>query len=385
MAETEISINGIRFANPVMPAAGPNVRTGAQMLAAAAAGAGGIVSKTVSLSPARDPRPTIRSVTARGLINCETWSEMETDAFLQELLLAKSAPVPLIVSVGYSPREVGELGRLIDAEISPAAFEFSTHYTGKDSEPLLEVARSLRKAVRAPIWMKLSPNFPGLEELARRAAPLVDAFVAVNSYGPVLDFDIESGAPLLGSDSGQGWLSGPPLLPIALGIVRRLAEIQDKPVIGVGGIRRGSDAVKYLQAGAAAVQVCSAAIREGHEVYGRIAAELAGWLDDHGYAAPEAVRGLFARRLAKRRLFIKQPLMTVDPELCTGCEACQTRCIQGALSMRAANKPGADSPGARHDKPEGPGIAAVDPELCIGCGFCQDFCGFEAMALKEDG
>ena len=372
MAESEITINGIRFANPVLPAAGPNVRTGAQMLAAAAAGAGGIVSKTVSLRPARDPRPTIRLTVARGLMNCETWSEMGTEEFLKELARARSAPVPLVVSVGYSPQEVGELGRLIDAEIAPAAFEFSTHYTGKDTEPLLEVARSLRRAVRVPIWMKLSPNFPDLEELARRAAPLVDAFVAVNSYGPVLDFDVETGAPLLGSASGSGWLSGPPLLPIALGIVRRLAEIQDKPVIGVGGIRSGTDAVKFLQAGASAVQVCTAAVREGHAVYGRIAGEMVQWLDAHQYADPASVRGLYARRLAERKAFTTQPLMSIDPQRCTGCEACLKRCVQGALSMRTL------------DAPDEGRIAVVSPEHCIGCGFCQDFCSYRAMSLKED-
>jgi dihydroorotate dehydrogenase (NAD+) catalytic subunit len=375
MADCAVTINGIRFTNPVLPAAGPNVRTGAQMLAAAAGGAGGIVSKTVSLLPARDPRPTIRAVTARGLVNCETWSEMSLDEFLAELARAKSAPVPLIVSVGYSPREVEELGRRIDAEIAPAAFEFSTHYTGKDPEPLLEVARALRRAVRTPIWMKLSPNFPDLEELARRAAPLVDAFVAVNSYGPVLDFDVESGAPFLGSPGGRGWLSGPPLLPIALHIVQRLAEVQKRPIIGVGGVSRGSDAVKFIQAGAAAVQVCSAAVREGHGVYGRIAGELAQWLEAHGHAGPEAVRGLYARRLAERKSFGGQPRMRVDPERCTGCEACLKRCVQGALSMAEAG--GVEEEKARR-------IAAVDPALCIGCGFCQDFCSFTAMALKED-
>ena len=378
MADISVTINGISFVNPVLPAAGPNVRTGAQMLAAADAGAGGIVSKTVSLLPARDPRPTIRTVTARGLVNCETWSEMPLDAFLTELARARTAAVPLVVSVGYSPREVEELGRRIDAEIEPAAFEFSTHYTGKDPEPLLEVARALRRAVRTPIWMKLSPNFPDLEELARRAAPLVDAFVAVNSYGPVLEIDVESGSPLLGSETGEGWLSGPPLLPIALRIVHLLTEVQDKPVIGVGGISRGTDAVKFLQAGAAAVQVCSAAVREGHGVYGRIAGELADWLDSHGHGSPAAIRGLYTRRLAERTAFSTRPLMHIDVSSCTGCEACIKRCVQGALSMRAAG-PGE---AANREKPHQ--IAAVNPDLCIACGFCQDFCSFGAMTLKED-
>ncbi len=57
--------------------------------------------------------------------------------------------------------------------------------------------------------------FPDIEQLALTVSPLVDGFVAINSYGPVLDFDPETADPLLGSDEGQGWLSGPGGAPTA--------------------------------------------------------------------------------------------------------------------------------------------------------------------------
>jgi dihydroorotate dehydrogenase subfamily 1 len=364
MANLSVSVNGITFPNPVLTAAGPNVRTADLMLQAAAGGAGGIVSKTVSVRPAHDPRPTIRGTACKGLMNCETWSEMPVEEYVDECRKVKDAGVPLVVSIGYKPDEVSRLGRLFGTEVGPAAIEFSTHYVGRSLEPLVEVAQALRASVSIPIWMKISPNFPDIERLAVTVAPFVDGFVAINSYGPVLDFDVESGAPLLGSDQGQGWMSGPPILPIALRIVHVLTSIQDRPVIGVGGIEKGVDAIKFFMAGASAVQICSAAIRNGHSAYGKVAREIGEWLDKHAYGSVQEIQGLYGKRLRERRGYDGVPMMTVDPEKCTGCEACQSHCIQGALLMDD-------------------GISQVEVERCIGCGFCQDYCAYDAMEMKE--
>lgn len=364
MANLSVSVNGILFPNPVLTAAGPNVRTAGLMLKAVAGGAGGIVSKTVSVRAAQDPRPTIRGAACHGLMNCETWSETPVEEYVHECRKVKDAGVPLIVSIGYKPDEVSRLGKWLETEVGPAAIEFSTHYTGRSLDPLVEVAQALRSSVHVPIWMKISPNFPDIEQLAVTVAPIVDGFVAINSYGPVLDFDVESGAPLLGSNQGQGWMSGPPILPIALRIVHVLTSVQDRPVVGVGGIEKGVDAIKFFMAGASAVQMCSAAIRNGHAAYGKVAREIGEWLDTHGYASVEEIRGLYGERLRERRAYERTPMMHVDPEMCTGCEACQTHCVQGALYMDD-------------------GISQVRAESCIGCGFCQDYCAHDAMELRE--
>jgi dihydroorotate dehydrogenase subfamily 1 len=370
MADLKVAVNGIDFPNPVLPAAGPNVRNGRLMRMAARGGAGGIVSKTVSVTAADDPRPTIRRFAARGLMNAETWSEIPLESFLEELDEAKRTGLPLVVSMGYRPEEVSRLGRLIQKEIEPAAFEFSTHYTGRSTDPIVEVARALRESVSLPIWIKLSPNFPDLEALAAAVEPYVDAFVAVNSYGPVLDIDVENPGPLLGSSHGQGWLSGAPLLPIALEIVYRLARRTAKPIVGVGGISRPEDAVKHLMAGASLVQVCSAAVRDGSGVYGKIARGLGRWMDGHDCATVDELVGLYHRRQEGRRTWRRVPVMAVDDALCTGCGACLSRCVQEAIAP-------AGPEGERGKK------ARVDPERCIGCGYCRDFCPEGAMDLKE--
>ncbi|MFW5729751.1 MAG: 4Fe-4S binding protein, partial [Spirochaetota bacterium] len=353
----------------------------AMMRAAAAGGAGGLVAKTVSTRPARDPRPSIRRATGQGLLNCETWSEIPVEEYLDDLREAKKSGVPVIASIGYTPEEVSTLGRLIEREVHPDGFEFSTHYSGASIDPLVQVARSLREAVEAPVWMKVSPGCADIEGLARKASEYVDGFVAVNSYGPVLDFDPETAEPLLGSPGGIAWLSGAPIRTIALRTVHQMAQVTERPIIGVGGVEGGVDAVKLIMAGASLVQVCSAAIQKGHGVYGRIAGEITEWLDEHGYSSVEEIRGRFAPERAQprpagsgaatagpsgddRRRAAASHLMHIIEESCTGCRACIGRCVQGALFME-------------NEK------ARVVPENCIGCGYCQDFCPADAMSLAE--
>ena len=188
----------------------------------------------------------------------------------------------------------------LEKEVKPDAIEFSTHYTGHDIKPLLAVAESLKSNVSVPVLMKLSPGFPDIENLAKSAEAIVDGFVAVNSFGPALDFNPEKASPSLGSDWGQGWLSGPPLQPIALGIVCRLSRVLTKPIIGVGGISTGADAVKFLMAGASLVQVCTAAISRGPGVYGQIAEEISDWLDTNNYSSIDEIKNLYIKSIENR-------------------------------------------------------------------------------------
>ena len=132
-----------------------------------------------------------------------------------------------------------------------------------------------------------------------------------------------------------------------------------KPVIGVGGVRSIADVVKYLMAGAAAVQVCSLAILQGQEVYGKLAEGLSVWLDAHGFrlawrksadctagSGPRpqgrerrrgwAVRRRTSRGAAGERLRdpgdpAANPYPAIDAELCDLCLACQRACIHRAI------------------------------------------------------
>jgi len=359
-----VSLCGMTFPNPVMPAAGPNGRDAAALLEAARGGAGGLVFKTVSVDPADVPHPNMAGQARGGLLNVELWSELPVERFLEkEYAAAKSAGLPVIASIGYTADELANLGPRVEATGVVDAIEFSIHYLGDGIEPVIESARALRDAVSLPILPKLSPGIPDPAGLARALEPLVDGIVAINSFGPVLDFDIETLRAPLGSEDGCGWLSGPALKPLALRFVRDIARTFRKPIIGVGGIVTGRDALQFIMAGATAVQVCTAAIRKGQTVYGKIAKEMEEWLAAHGYGSVEEAVGLFLQKGAPAAEPRAGSTVAAD-DSCDLCLVCVKNCIYGAIEQKDE-------------------AVEADARRCGRCGLCITVCPKKALHFEE--
>ena len=200
MADLKTKVCGIDFPNPVWTAAGPGGADAAMLLRAARGGAGGLVAKTISLEGARVPAPNIISPFSGSLLNAELWSEHEYRHFIeQELTQLREAGVPVIASVGYSAGQLAVLGKELETADVADAVEFSVHYVGKDPENLKRLAGALKENLTIPVLAKLSPGISDLEAAVRILDGIVDGFVAINSVGPALDFDIETRQPRLGS------------------------------------------------------------------------------------------------------------------------------------------------------------------------------------------
>ena len=360
MADLRVSFAGLSLENPVMPAAGPPGWNGLAMQACAEGGAGAIVSKTVSVIPARVPTPNMAYV-AGGFLNTELWSELPVEQFIEkEYPMAAQSGVPLIISLGYSADDIAVLAPLV----APFAdgLELSTHYLGDDPSPMVEAIRTAKRAVAVPVFVKLSP-FRDMRTAGRAAVDAgADGIVAINSFGPCLGVDAESGQLLMGSDEGYGWLSGQALKPLALRCVFDLARAVDVPIIGVGGISSAVDAIEFLMVGASAVGVCTAAILRGPKVYGQIADGMARWLDRHGYASVDDVRGLSIRRWRDRQRRTEHVPPRLDVGVCTGCGRCETSCVYDAICVV--------------DKK-----AALNQDRCYGCGLCVTRCPVAALTI----
>jgi dihydroorotate dehydrogenase subfamily 1 len=351
MANLSVEVAGIRFPNPVMPAAGPPVRTGRAMLRCAEGGAGGLVSKTISTSAATPPTPNIAEI-PHGLVNTELWSELPPEQWIdKEYAVAREAGLPLIVSLGYSADEIAWLAPRIRPFAD--AVELSTHYIGEDAGPMVAAIQAAKSALDVPVFVKLSPLGREMVRAAEQAeAAGADGIVAINSFGPVFAIDPDTRQPLLGGSDGYGWLSGPALKPLALRCVRDIARAVRVPVIGVGGISHGIDAVDMLMAGASAVQVCTAAILHGPGVFGKIVRELDGWLDEHGYATAAELRGLAVEGMSTAWSEGK-PVVTPGP--CNGCDLCAVSCPYDAITVV--------------DR-----LAVIDYDACACCGLCVTRC-----------
>lgn len=358
MAKLSVNICGIEFANPVMPAAGPPTRDGAMCQAAAKGGAGAIVTKTISVEPAEVPRPCMAEIKG-GFLNTELWSELPKEQWIEsEYQLAKATGLPVIVGLGYTAEQIKVLAPLVKPFAD--ALELSTHYVGKDISPIIDALQAAKRAVDVPVFMKMSPH-PNIQEIARAVeAAGADALVMINSFGPCLGIDVETGLPLMGSKEGHGWLSGAAIKPLALRCIYDAARVVKIPIIGVGGITNGRDIAEMFMAGASAVQVCTEAILKGPTVYQRLVRELNSFLDSHGYASVEQIRGLTIRKMAERSA-VASPI--VDQELCNLCGLCVISCAYGAITKGEQ--------------------LSIDAEKCFRCGLCVTRCKREALTMHS--
>lgn len=356
MADLRVKICGLELRNPILPAAGPPVRDGAAMLACAEGGAGALVAKTISTRAADPPIPNMAEI-PHGMVNTELWSELPPEQWLDhEYALARTAGLALIVSMGYTAAEIAELA----PKVKPFAdaVELSTHYIGEDPAPMVGAIEAAKAALDVPVFVKLSPHGQDMGHAARLAADAgADGIAAINSFGPVLSIDIETGMPRLGGPNGHGWLSGPAIKPLAVRCVREIARAVDLPVIGVGGVSRGTDAVELLMAGACAVQVCTAAIVRGPSVFGKIAGELDTWLTEHGYSSVGEIVG---RSLTQAWPASRPAAPFIDDEACNDCGLCLTSCVYGAIHVVD-------------------GRIALEGERCTRCGLCVTRCRRDAI------
>jgi len=271
----------------------------------------------------------------------------------------------LIASLGYWAHELRELGPKA-VKAGAQAIEFSTHYVGFDYKPVVESAKALKEVVDVPVFPKLSPHLTGLKEMIRELEKVgVDGVVAINTIGPTLHIDVESGRPIMGGPNGHGWLSGPAIKPLGVAVVAEIAKISKLPIIGVGGISQPEDVIEYVMAGATAVQVCTQAILEGPKVFRRLAEGVAKWLREHGYSSIEDVRGVALKHLKPDLAGwyeVKNPI--VSEEKCIACGLCEQSCTYDAV----------------HVLPKGNArVAVVDTSKCYGCGVCTTVCPTRAI------
>ena len=184
MANLKVSFCGMDFVNPVMPAAGPTVRDGECVLECASGGAGGLVTKTISSKAAQVPRPCMQEING-GFLNTELWSELSPKQWIEkEYDRCREAGLPVIISLGYTAEQILELVPQVTKFAH--ALEISTHYVGKDIQPIVEALKAA-KSTGLPVFMKISPGIPDVAGYARRLEEEgADGFIAINSVGPCL-------------------------------------------------------------------------------------------------------------------------------------------------------------------------------------------------------
>ncbi|MFQ6106601.1 MAG: dihydroorotate dehydrogenase [Thermoplasmata archaeon] len=299
MADLSVEIAGLRLRNPVILASGILGETGSSLVRVAQAGAGAVVTKSIGPEPREGyPNPTVVELET-GIINAVGLANPGIAAYLDELEAAKRGEIPIIGSVfGKNEGEMSEVARLME-EGGVAAIELNLSCPharnvgaelGKDPETVGSVVSTVKKAVSVPVFAKITPNVTDVVDAGLTVAnSRGDGIVAINTV-KAMAISPETCRPLLSNRIGG--LSGPAIKPIGVRCVYELYENVDIPIIGVGGILTGKDALEYFMAGATAVQIGSAARYRGIGVFARVANEIEEFLDEYGYKSVKDVVGL---------------------------------------------------------------------------------------------
>jgi dihydroorotate dehydrogenase (NAD+) catalytic subunit len=240
------------------------------------------VSKTVTLAPRQGNPPPRLWELAGGMINSIGLPNKGLDGYLAEDLPKLGAlPVPLIVNVmGFSRDEVGELVSAFAEREEVAALELNVScpnvetglVMGADPEEISRLLWHVRPLTDKPLIVKLTPNASDVPAVARAAEKAGASALSLINTIRGMALDPRSGEPWLGGVTGG--VSGPAVRAVALAQVRSVREAVEIPIVGMGGVQRGQDALDLIRAGADLVAVGTESFREP-AAGSRVCAELA--------------------------------------------------------------------------------------------------------------
>jgi dihydroorotate dehydrogenase (NAD+) catalytic subunit len=261
---------------------------------------GAVVTKTITPAPRQgNPMPRIAETPA-GMLNSIGLENVGLAAFLAEKLpaLAARGVAPVVSISAGSAREFAAMAARIERAPEPVlALELNLscpnvaeHGANFATDPaaVRAITRAVKDAfARGPVWAKLSPNVTDIGLIAKAAeAGGADAIAAINTLLG-MDIDLATGrSPFARVTAG---LSGPAIFPVALAAVWRIARSVKIPVVAIGGAASGEMVLKFLAAGASAVQLGTALFADPG-LPARVLDELETALRERGCASLDALR-----------------------------------------------------------------------------------------------
>ena len=267
MLDLSVELAGVRLKNPVVVASGTFGFGREYSRFYDLSELGGICAKGLTLHRREgNPAPRIAE-TPMGILNSVGLQNPGVDAFIaEELPFLRQYDLRVIANIsGNTPEEYGIMCEkladagvdLIEVNISCPNVKAGGLAYGTKPELAAEVTQVAKAhAGNVPVMVKLSPNVTDITEIARAVEGAgADAVSLINTLRG-MRIDINTGRPVLKMNTGG--LSGPAVLPVAVRMVWEVANAVKVPILGMGGISKGSDAAQMMMAGASAVAVGTA-------------------------------------------------------------------------------------------------------------------------------
>jgi len=302
----EVDIIGLKLKNPTILASGFLGVSGKIMKRVAKSGAGAVTTKSIGLEARTGhPNPSVIDF-GFGIMNAIGLSNPGYKNFGDEIKIAKESGVPVIASIfGNNPEDFVTVAQGVE-KYGPDAIELNIscpnlkkgeilgELIGKDPDLSYDVVKAVKENVKLPIITKLTPNVNDIRVIAKaieRAG--TDAISAINTLGPGMLINIHVGRPVLANKFGG--VSGPAIHPIAVKCVYDIYETVKVPIIGIGGISDGINAVEMMMAGASAIGIGSAIYYRGIDVFKKVSDEMIEFLDSHNYSNVKEIVGMAHR------------------------------------------------------------------------------------------
>lgn len=298
MADLSVKICGVEFKNPIIPASGVFGYGREYEEFYPLSRLGGIATKGTTGSKRTGNLAPRIAETPSGMLNSVGLQNPGIDAFIEKELpnLLTKDTVILANIAGSTPEECAEVAakleatdvHMIELNISCPNVKQGGAAFGTSCTMAAQVTAAVRKATTKPLVVKLSPNVTSITDIAKAVeAEGADAVSLINTLLG-MRIDIKTRRPVL--HNNVGGLSGPAILPVAVRMIWQVANAVNIPVIGMGGVSSGEDAIELMMAGACAVQVGMACFTDPYAPV-KIIDGMNQFLDANGIAAARDIIG----------------------------------------------------------------------------------------------
>jgi dihydropyrimidine dehydrogenase (NAD+) subunit PreA len=397
MADLSINFAGIKAPNPFWLASAPPTNSGYQIMKAFEAGWGGAVWKTMGVPiinvSSRYGGLNYRDTRMSGFNNIELISDRSLADNLREIEEVKKyfPHHAVIASLMVETRKEWEqiIKDVENAGADGIELNFGCPHgmcergmgsaVGQEPAVLETIVGWVMAAAKIPVITKLTPNISNIEDPGLAAVKGgTSAISLINTIKSIMGIDLDSFAPypVVDGKGTNGGYCGPAVKPIAMNMVRQLAqhpEIAGTPISGIGGIETWRDVVEYILLGATSVQVCTSVMHYGFGIVREMDRGLRRFMDERGFQTIYDFAGKALPNILEwKELNLSYKVVaSINPDKCIGCQLCYIACEDGAhqaigLSSDPSNR-----------------IPEIIEENCVGCNLCSLVCPVEACITME--